>query len=38
MAVKNLAFHFVSAILSVLVVLANWISFCVMPVLAQVSN
>ena len=38
MAVKKFTFHFLSAIFSVLVVLANWISACIMLVLAPVSN
>jgi type IV secretory pathway component VirB8 len=36
MAVKNLAFHFCSAILAVFVVLINWVSCCVLRLLAPV--
>ena len=33
MAVRNLVFHFLSAVFAVLVVLSNWISYSVMVVL-----
>ena len=38
MAVRNLAFHSISAIFAVLIVLANWASHCVRLVLAPVHS
>ncbi len=38
MAVRNLAFHSLSAIFAVLVVLANWVSHCVRLVLAPLTS
>lgn len=37
MAVRNLAFHFLSAVFAVLIVLANWISWGVRLVLGQLN-
>lgn len=38
MAVKNIAFHFLSATLAVLVVLSSWTSYCVGLALLPLRN